>query len=133
MHVHKHVLRVSLKRGELTLTLWYHLTFIFEVLNSTINILQINIGFGRVTGSSFFSPLHSWSHARSGLKVMGLYQIITREKTLQFHAYRYVLMLQNTYREWVATVNLNLLTKKETNITSILLFLHRFDKTVEKK
>lgn len=115
LHVHKHVLRVSVKRGALTLKLWCHLTFIFEVLNSTINILQMNIGFGRVTGSSFVSPLHSWSHAsrraRSGLKVMWLYQIITtREKTLQFHAYRYVLMLQKTYREWVATVNLNLLT-----------------------
>lgn len=72
--MHKDVLRVSVKRGALTLTLLCHLTFIFELLNSTINILQINIVFGRVTGSSFFSPLHSWSHAsrraRSGLKVM---------------------------------------------------------------
>lgn len=29
----------------------------FFILNNTINILQTNIGFGRVT--SFFSPLHN--------------------------------------------------------------------------
>lgn len=44
---------VHVKRGPLTLTLWYHLTFIFFILNNTINILQTNIGFGRVTSSSF--------------------------------------------------------------------------------
>lgn len=71
----------------------------FFILNNTINILQTNIGFGRVTSSSFslhftivdmtIEKLMYPDESNVDLEIMSLYRIITsREKTLQFHAYR---------------------------------------------
>lgn len=107
----------------------------FFILNNTINILQMNIGFGRVTSSSF--SLHftivdmtfdflftvsiektdvSW-RIEHGLETMPRYTY-NKRKNFTISCIQIGFNASKDIQEWMATVNLNLLTQNPIYLLS---------------